>query len=294
MSKIVNTLAEEPRKALVALAMFKFLTTKQFVRLGVAASETVVRDYVLNRLKRRNRPMAESKKLSRWLPHIHYLTKHGAAELAELYKIPIDLIKYPKGKVQFGERLAKHRFAQVDFHIGLRQWANSREDTEITFAAMDFDVEGSRIHGTFECPTQIDIPSSNRPVVADGVFIVEANDMPLIYALEVHRTTQTKAVGIQIQRYMDVLQSGALALKYGRQAPTYICSVHALPNVLKGTKKYLMSSPSFAPYRKFFLFNTTDNLAKGVSDGWHFADDTIAEPFPWPKTPSQQNLLDDL
>lgn len=294
MSDVVKTLAEEPRKALVALAMFRFLTTKQLVRLGVAASETVMRDYVLDRLERRHKPLAEGKKLSRWLPHVHYLTKHGAAELAELYKLPIEDIKFPKGKVQFGERLAQHRFAQVDFHIGLRQWANTREDTTVIMAAMDFDVEGSRIHGTFKNPTQIDLPNQTRPVIADGVFSIEVNNTPLLYALEVHRTTQTKAVGMQIQRYMDVLQSGALAFKYELQAPTYVCSVHVLPNVLKGAKKYLMSNPNFEPYRKFFLFNSAENLTTSFSDGWHFADDTPANPFPRPQNPALQRLLDDL
>ena len=140
MSKIIKTLPNEPRQALEALAMFRFVTTQQFVRLGIGASDTVVRDYVLNRLEKRVRPLAKSKKLGRWLPKIHYMTQYGALELAEMYKLPIEEISYPKGQVQFSEMFARHRFAQIDFHIGLRQWAHTRNDTEVTFVEMDLKI----------------------------------------------------------------------------------------------------------------------------------------------------------
>ena len=99
---------------------------------------------------------------------------------------------------------------------------------------------------------------------------------------------------MQIQRYMDALQHGALAFKLGLKAPVYVCSVHTLPNVLRGAKKYLMGNPNFEPYRKFFLFNSADPLTQGFSDGWHFADDTPAAPFPRAENPALQRLLDDL
>jgi len=295
MNDIIKTLSEEPRKALVALAMFRFLTVKQFIRLGVsqAASETVIRDYVLATLERPRRPLAKSKKLSRWLPKVHYMTKYGAQELADLYKVPMEEFRYPIGQVQFSEMLARHRFAQVDFHIGFRLWALSR-GADVLISDMDFDVSGSRIKGDFEPATTINVPNSPRPVIADGIFAFSLNDTPMIYALEVHRTTQTKAVAAQIKRYMDVLESGALGFKYGVQYPTVVCSVHTLDNVLKGVKKHLLAMPDFAAFRDHFLFNTTEQLAVGFSEGWEFADGEPAYPFPKSKTPRLQKLLDEI
>lgn len=292
MSDIIKTLAEEPRKALVALAAFRFLTPKQFVRLGVAASDTVMRDYVLNRLERRARPLAKAATLSRWLPKVHYLTKHGAEELATMYKIPLEEFNYPIGQVQFGERMAKHRFAQVDFHIGLRQWAATR-GAQIGVSDMDFDVSGSRRGGNFEPLTTINLPNSDRPVIADGIFSVCLNQTPILYALEIHRTTQTKAVTAQIKRYMDVLENGALSFKYGVQFPAVVCSVHTLDNVLRGVKKHLIATPDFPAFKNLFLFNTTEQLAKDFSEGWELADGTPADPFPKAKNPLPVQILDE-
>jgi len=135
MSEIIKVLPPEPRKALVALSMFRFLTPAQLVRLGITASEPVARNYVFARLEKRARPLCKSKKIGRFLPHVHYLTKHGAEELAKVYRTSVDDFPYPIGAVQFGEIFARHRFAQVDFHIGVRQWAHRRGDTSILFSS---------------------------------------------------------------------------------------------------------------------------------------------------------------
>ncbi len=223
---------------------------------------------------------------------VHYMTKHGAEELASMYKLPVDLLRFPTGQVQFGERMAKHRFAQVDFHIGLRMWAGTR-GAQVGLSDMDFDVSGSRRGGNFEPLTSIELPNEDRPVIADGIFSVCLNDTPLLYALEIHRTTQTKAVAAQIKRYMDVLESGALSFKYGVQFPAVVCSVHTLDNVLRGVKKHLMATPYFAAFKHLFLFNTTEQLAEDFSEGWEFADGTPADPFPKATAPLPVQLLDE-
>ena len=292
MSEIIKVLPPEPRRALIALSMFRFLTPKQFVRLGIGASDTVVRDYVLRRLEGRYRPLSKSKKIGQFLPKVHYLTKHGAEELAEMYRLPVEEFPYPIGAVQFGEMFARHRFAQVDFHIGLRMWANTRDDTEVAFVDMDFDVSGSRRYGTMEKKSEIPLPNSNKPVIADGIFGLMVNDRPLIYVLEVHRTTQTKSVAIQIQRYMDVLESGAVGFKYNMQTSPLILSVHTKENVLKGVKQHLMNTPDFEAFKPAFLFNTTEQINKDFSKGWTFADDTHAHPFPSAEKPNKQPLIE--
>ena len=292
MSAIIETLAEEPRKVLVALSLFRFLTVDQLLRLGVSEkmSAPVIRNHAIARLEKRARPLAKSKTLSRWKPKVHYLTKHGAEELESMFKYPPGTIPYPKGQVQFGERLAEHRFAQIDFHIGLRLWAETR-GARVHLGVMDFDVDGSRKGRNFEALTTINVPNSKTPVVADGLFAVTLNDTSILYALEVHRTTETTRVAYQIRKYMDVLESGALSFKYACNWPAMVCSVHTKPNVLRGVKKHLMNLPDFPAFKHLFLFNTTEQLAVDFSQGWTFADDTAANPFPVGATPPEQGVL---
>jgi hypothetical protein len=287
MSEIVSVLAPQPRRALEALAMFRFLTVKQLVQLGIseARSEDVIRKHALGPLKRHRRPLAKRKKLSRWQPEVHYMTRFGAEALAELYRLPLEHFRFPKGEVQFSEHLAFHRFAQIDFHIGIRLWAQSRTDAELLFADMDFDTEGARRHGTFIEKTRITLPGGGF-AIADGIFGVEFNGDPALYALEVHRTTETKAVSRQIKIYMDVLEHAAIAEKYGcLNTPTLICSVHTKDNVLRGVKAHLMRTPDFPAFLDHFAFNTTDQLALDFSEGWHLANGEPINPFPKPDTP---------
>ncbi len=279
MSAIIQSLPAKPTEALMALSIYRFLTVKQFVKLGIGASEASVRKNILPKLHRCRKPLAKKRKLGRTLPDVHYLTEHGAKYLADLYKLPVEEFPYPKGQVQFGEMFARHRFAQVDFHIGYRQWADSRPDVEILFTDMDFDIIGSRRQGTFISKTEIRVPHSNVPIKPDGMFGIENNGTPLIYALEVHRTTETKRVIAQIKRYIEVLESGAAASKYGLETSPLICSIHMKANVLNGVKTALLKTPSFDPFKGAFLFNTFDNITNNLTQGWVFADDNSANPF---------------
>jgi len=279
MSNIIQSLPPKPTEALIALSTYRFLTVKQFVKLGIGASEASVRKNILPKLNRSRKPLAKKRKLGQFLPEVHYLTDHGAKYLAELYRLPIEDFPYPKGQVQFSDTLAHHRFAQVDFHIGFRKWADNHPETEILFADMDFDVTGSRRQGTFISKTELRVPHSNTPIIPDGMFGIDQNGSPMIYALEVHRTTETKRVIAQIKRYMEVLETGAGASKYGLETSPLICSVHMKANVLKGVKSALVRTPRFETFKGAFLFNTFENVKNDLTKGWTFADEKPAYPF---------------
>jgi len=279
MNTIIQSLPPKPTEALMALSIYRFLTVKQFVRLGIGASEASVRKNILPKLHRSRKPLAKKRRLGQFLPEVHYLTEHGAKYLAEAYKQPLEAFPYPKGQVQFGEIFARHRFAQVDFHIGFRQWADSRPDVEILFTDMDFDIIGSRRQGTFTKKTEIIFPNSTTPIVPDGIFGVEINGVPRIYILEVHRTTETKTVTNQLTRYMEVLENGAVASKYELQTSPLICSVHMKANVLNGVKLSLIRTRDFEVFKRAFLFNIFDGVSNSLSGGWTFADDRPVNPF---------------
>jgi len=279
MSVIIKSLPEKPTQALKALSIYRFLTVKQFVKLGIGASEASVRKNILPKLHRSRKPLAKKRKLGQFLPDVHYLTEHGAKYLSEAYKQPLEAFPYPKGQVQFGEVFARHRFAQVDFHIGFRQWAESRPDVEILFTDMDFDIIGSRRQGTFTKKTEIILPNNSKSVVPDGIFGVKINGVPRIYILEVHRTTETKAVANQLKHYIKVLETGAVALKYGVEISPIICSVHMKYNVLHGVKSALLKTERFSAFKGAFLFNAFESIQNNLSNDWQFADGSSASPF---------------
>ena len=280
MGKVLQSLSAKPLEALHALSIYRFLTVSQFVKLGIGASEASVRKNILPKLHRSRKPLAKKRKLGNFLPEVHYLTQHGAKYLAEVYKQPIENFPYPKGQVQFGAMFAQHRIAQVDFHIGFRQWAGSRTDVDILFTDMDFDIIGSRRQGNFQKKTEIRLPNDSTPIVPDGIFGVKINGQPRIYILEIHRTTETKAVTKQLKRYIEVLETGAAALKYNLETSPFICSVHMKDGVLRGVKSSLdLNSESFNVFKGAFLFNTLRQVEINIFRDWTFVDEKKAKPF---------------
>jgi len=63
MSAIIQSLSAKPTEALMALSIYRFLTVKQFVKLGIGASEASVRKNILPKLHRSRKPLAKKRKL---------------------------------------------------------------------------------------------------------------------------------------------------------------------------------------------------------------------------------------
>lgn len=98
--------------------------------------------------------------------------------------------------------------------------------------------------------------------------------------MEVHKTTQTKAVAKQLQRYLLTFEDGLISDKYGYDTAPIICSLHEKQNVLAGAKREFRNLPFFEELKSAFLFNTFEQMELGFSNGWHYADDQPANPFP--------------
>jgi hypothetical protein len=124
-----DLISPSQQDALEALATYRFLTVKQFVRLGISSSEASLRNNTLADLKTRRyrspltgktAPAIISADLGRWqkLPFVHHLTEVGADLLADLWKVDPGEVPYPVGGAQFGKQFF-HRIAQVDFHIAV-------------------------------------------------------------------------------------------------------------------------------------------------------------------------------
>lgn len=279
MSGVISTISPQKRKALYALSKFRFLITPQLLRLGLSKNDKSLREKTLTPLA--NRKLIEIKRFGMGLPNIHCPTEKGAQLLSDIYGQPIDDFPYPKGKVQFADNRLAHRQAQVDFHIGLQLWTDQNEDIELVLAEQDLMVTGSRRYKNFTPITEIKIPGSGIPIIPDGVFRIElASGSRQLYVVEVHKTTQTKAVANQLRRYLETFEDGLISDKYGYETAPIICSLHERQNVLSGAKREFRNLPFFEELKSVFLFNTFEQLELGFSKGWHYADDQPANPFP--------------
>ena len=81
------------QQALEALAQYRFLTPSQFVKLGIAASIPAVRQNVLRPLAIRAKNPIDFQDVGRYMgaSHVWYLTERGAKDLANYWKVPLDI-----------------------------------------------------------------------------------------------------------------------------------------------------------------------------------------------------------
>jgi len=284
MSAAFSVFSPQQWKVLQALSLYRFLTVEQMLHLGISKNAKSLRDKTLFAL--RHHKCIHSEKIGSFLPDVHHLTKQGRALLCEVEGIDLQAATANK-KTPFSALFAPHRFAQVDFHIGLRQWAQQRGDAEVLLELQDFNHQADPGKGRSKPSTELQVTGLVNTVIPDGTFAVGLmSGQTAVYLVEIHRSTQSKAVTEQLNRYFDVIKSRAVAEKYGHKGHPIICSVHQQASVLASVKARLNAHAGFAAFKHNFVFHALDDLNANFTGGWHFADNTPAEPFPLPN-PSQ-------
>lgn len=280
MSAAFSVFSPQQWKVLQALCVYRFLTVDQMLRLGISKNAKSLRDKTLFAL--RHHKCIHSEKIGSFLPDVHHLTKKGADLLSLVEGIEVEASGSGK-KQPFSALFARHRFAQVDFHIALQRWAEQRGDADVLLELQDFICEPKIGRAKPKPMTELAVPELVNTVIPDGTFAVGLNTGPVaVYLVEIHRSTQSKAVTDQLGKYFAVIKSSIIKQKYGLRANPIICSVHHQSSVLASVKTRLNAHPGFAPFKHNFVFHTLEDLNSDFAGGWHFADGTPANPFPLP------------
>ena len=215
MTQIVH-LSEKQFLALKALATYRYLTAKQFVKLNIANTDAQARDQILVKLLAGCKPLAKVHNPGRYigygqLPYIYCLTKHGAQALADYRRVSIDEIIYPKGGVQF-QRDIFHRIKVIDCHIKFRQWAEA-QGIHLTIADMYFDKVGSQKRGGQVSRSRVDLDDGSY-IESDAIFGFKHKGQDFLYVLEYHRTQDSKQISRQLERYKQLRTINAISEKY--------------------------------------------------------------------------------
>ena len=280
MNAAFSVFSPQQWKVLQALSLYRFLTVEQMVRLGISKNPKSLRDKTLFAL--RHHGCIHSEKIGAFLPDVHHLTKKGAELLALVEGTDVSVTASNK-KQPFSAMFARHRFAQVDFQIALHQWAEARGDAEVLLELQDFISAPKTGKAKPKPSTELVVLELVNTIIPDGTFAVGLNSGPVAaYLVEIHRTSQSKAVTDQLAKYYEVIKSGIIEQKYSLKANPIICSVHHQPSVLASVKTRLNAHPGFAPFKHNFVFHGLDDLTTNFTSDWHFADNTPANPFPDP------------
>jgi len=271
---MIRSLTETEFRILKALRVYRYLTAKQLIRLGVTKNQS--RLYaVLRGLTGGNRPFVGAMKHGVLpghgrLPHSHYLTRKGAQLLADALQIDPAEVPYPKSAAPIRTHFF-HRLHCIDCEISVRLWAKA-EDVTIDFYHSYFDVTGAnrgRALGPRRALTKIDLKHGNA-IIPDAVFqLTWPTGECRLFVMEVYNQNRTKRMHDKLAEYRYAIGEGAINKQFNYEHAPRILAIFENENFLNLTQKRMKKSGAFTPdFAPFFFLGTLEGLAAGFQHDW--------------------------
>lgn len=219
-------LAEKNIKVMELLAIYKFLTISQFIKLEISKDRSNC-SKILRKFSDRKKPLV--KKISFGvhpqigrLEDFYYLTKEGALFLAESNNLDIEEINYQKSSTLFF-RDYFHRKATIDYHIDLRKWVKANNHS-LDFFYTYFDKVGSnkenkssKSNQKLEAKTKVNFEDGSF-FIPDGIYKITdlETNKSYLYALEIYTddTRGVKRILTQLEKHIKALMEGVISIKF--------------------------------------------------------------------------------
>lgn len=198
---------------------------------------------------------------------MYYLTKKGAAMLAELDGIDLANISYTmhKGGIQRAQDGGEVSIIRADFQhkehyicafLALSQYLEST-DYAVDEAYHYYQLSGDR-------GTSLELDGRNfRP---DGIVFSNAitpKKPTYAYVVEIHRHSDRKRIIQQLRQHVHAFKAGSMAARFGINYPYFVLSVFTAENtaVMRSVIEELQTDQdTWAYMRKLFMFAELEEL----------------------------------
>ena len=222
-------LQETNLKILELLKRFKYLSSSQLIKLGVASSQPAT-SRILQRFFKNKDGVIKSPLINKltFQPHptrgklenLYCLNKRGALFLSEYLDKDLSEIEYVKGSGFFAKDYF-HRVTQIDYHINL-YLQSQKEGFTIDFFYNYFDKTGSNNSNSnqrLEAKTKI-IYEDGSFFIPDGIYQItkqldNKQTQNYLFVLEVHKGNDAKRAVETIEKNIKCLVDGSLSKKFG-------------------------------------------------------------------------------
>lgn len=254
------------------LAKYKYLTSSQFVKMGLSKK----RGYLTNALKvliDTNKPLIakhDFNPISGKLESFYYLTKYGKSFLMDELDYTEAQIKAPRGLSPIRLQDYFHRKSTIDFHIGFRQWLESNGG-EINFLNYYFDKAGNNrgsnksAHVTALNKIQLDNTNSFIPDV-NTMFSLDGEKY--LYLFEQHNGADAKRLFEQLYVHIIAISQGAASKKYNLKKLHKVVVVCEEASVKNSVIQRLQDEKGIEDYNNFFIFKTNAELEANFYNNW--------------------------
>lgn len=254
------------------LAKYKYLTSSQFVKLGLYKQ----RGYLTNSLKilvDMKKPLIakhDFNPINGKLESLYYLTKYGRKFLMDEHEYTETQIKAPSGLSPIYLKDYFHRKLTVDFHIYLNQWLNSN-DGKINFLNYYFDKSGNNRSGNkskYVTALNKIILNKTNSFIPDINTIFTVNNKEYIYLFEQHNGKDAKRLFEQLYVHIIAISKRVVSEKYNRKNSHTVVVVCEYESVKNSVIKRLQKERGIEQYNSSFIFKTNLELEKDFYNNW--------------------------
>ena len=265
-------LTESQITAIQWLATYKYLTSSQFVKMGLYKK----RGYLTNSLKAlldMKRPLLakhDFNPMNGKLESFYYLTKYGKQFLMDECDYTDYQIKVPKGLSPIYLKDYYHRKLTIDFQINLRTWLKSKNG-EVDFFNYYFDKSGNnRSDDKSKYVTALNkvILDKSTSFIPDVNTMFSVDDKKYLYLFEQHNGTDAKRLFEQLYVHIFAISKGVVSKKYHIQKSHRVVVVCEYESVKKSVIQRLQKESGIEQYNNFFIFKTNAELENNFYDNW--------------------------
>lgn len=255
------------------LSIYKYLTSSQFVKMGLFKR----RAYLTTSLKsllNMKKPFIDKhdyNPINGKVESLYYLTNHGKKFLVEELEYNESQIKAPRGFSTNSLKDYFHRRYTIDFHIALNQWL-LKNNGKIQFLNYYFDKAGNnRDKGMNKKVTAL-----NRITFKNGVsFIPDINAMftlsnkDHLFLFEQHNGKDAKRLFEQLYTHIIAIAKGVVSNRYNHKNKGHrVVVICEEESVKSSVINRLSKENGIEHYNSFFIFKTNDELEKDFYSNW--------------------------
>lgn len=265
-------LTESQITAIELLATYKYLTSSQFVKMGLYKK----RGYLTNALKAlvgMKKPLLakhDFNPINGKLESFYYLTKYGKQFLIDELEYTNSQIKAPSGLSPIYLKDYYHRKLTIDFHVYFRAWLESNNGN-VRFFNYYFDKLGnnrSDDKSKHVTATNKVILNKNTSFIPDVNTMFSVDDKEYLYLFEQHNGTDAKRLFKQLYVHINAIANGAVAKKYDIKKSHRVVVACEYESVKKSVIKRLQQEKGIEHYNNFFIFKTNAELEEDFYHNW--------------------------
>lgn len=264
--------------ALELLGRYKFLTSSQFIHLGLYKNRGDVTN-ILKPLLDSKRPLIGKKNFKPdptygKVESIYYLTLYGRNYLLKNLNYDSNKVKYVKKEINLFQKDYSHRKSIIDFNIGLQQWIE-KKDGEVIFCNYDFDKVGNNRTKDRKkhlyALNRLEL-KSGESFIPDIITMFVVDDREYLFLYEQHNGTSTTRLVKQLQQHLQSISEDIFENQFGFQRSPRIVVVCESESVKYNTMKRLRQDKRFDNFYNFFIFKTNDELKNNFNKNWSLLD----------------------